>query len=339
MELLNQTSFAADRAVAWDRNGAEQLVMVLKATWLMAEDGSLSRKQEQVPVSPTDEFLGDPAASSIIQEAELGPVKPATDIFLTGSAKATAASTKVMDIRLKIGKLGRTARVFGPRRWSRRLGRAVITDPEPFDSVPLLWENAFGGTDLSAGKDKHHAWQPDNPVGRGFRSKKSNADWMETLLPCIESPQDLISSPDDKPRPVGFGPVGRHWQPRLQYAGTYDEAWLDNRLPFLPEDFDERFHNAAPPGLVAPGYLTGGETVEVTGCTRGRTLQLALPRLEAFGLVLIKGEPLITPLPLNSVTIDTDAMELRLVWKGAAGVHGRVNDIELVEWSCEGETP
>lgn len=339
MELLNQTSFAVDRSVLWDRNGAEQLVMVMKATWVMGENGSLVLKEEQVPICPVDEFLDDPAASSIIKESEIGPVKPATDIFLTGSAKATETNTRVMDIRLKMGKLGRTARVFGPRTWSRRLGRPRISDPEPFDTVPLLWENAFGGQDLSAGKEKQHAWQPDNPVGRGFRSKGSQLDWVDTLLPCIESPQDLISSPDQKTRPVGFGPVGRHWQPRVKYAGTYDQAWMDNRMPFLPDDFDDRFHNAAPPGLVAEGYLTGGEVVEVTGCTRGRILRLTLPRLEAFGLVTIKEKPIVAKLHLNTVTIDSDAMELRLVWKGAAAVHGRVNDIELVEWSCEGEMP
>lgn len=339
MELMNQTTFAADRAVAWDRNGAEQLVMALKATWSMAEDGSLTLREEQVPISQVDEFFDDPAASSIIQEAELGPLKPATDIFLTGSAKASAPGTRVMDIRLKMGRLGRTARVFGPRQWTRRLGRPGISDPEPFDTVPLLWENAFGGTDLSPDKEKHHSWQADNPVGRGYRAKKSKNEWMDTPLPAIESPQDLISGPDDKPRPVGFGPVGRHWEPRVRFAGTYDKAWMDNRMPFLPEDFDERFHNAAPSGLVAPGYLKGGELVEVTGCTRSRTLHLTLPSMQAFGLVLIKGKPLTTALALNTVTIDTDAMELRMLWKGAAPVHGLVNDIELVEWSCEGEAP
>ena len=339
VELLNQTSFAVDRAVFWDRTGAEQLVMVLKATWVLGQDGSLVLKDEQAPVCPADEFLDEPGSSSIIQEAELGPVKPGTDIFLTGSAKATRPNTRVMDIRLKIGDLGRTARVFGPRHWGRRLGRPRISDPAPFETVPLLWENAFGGQDLSAGNEKHHSWQPDNPVGKGYRSKKSKADWLDTLLPCIENPQDLLGGPDQKPSPAGFGPVGRHWQPRVKYAGTYDDAWMDERMPFLPDDFDDRFHNAAPAGLVAPGYLQGGEMVEVTGCTLERTVQFALPALETFGLVKIKDQPTVVKLPLNTVTIDSDLMELRLLWKGAAPVHGKVNDIELVEWSCEGDLP
>ena len=339
VELLNSTSFAADRAVFWDRTGAEQLVLVLKGTWSLGEDGSLSLKEEQVPVSPVDEFRDDPETSSISQEAELGPVKPATDVFLTGSAKAPRAGTRIMDVRLKIGSLGRTVRVFGPRRWGSRLGMARISEPEPFDTVPLIWENAFGGKDLSAGNEKHHSWQPDNPVGRGYRSRRSKLDWKDTLLPCIEDPRDLLDRPDAKPRPAGFGPIGRNWQPRVAYAGTYDQDWMDNRMPFLPDDFDDRFHNAAPPGLVAAGYLEGGQTVEVTGCTRGHKLAVRLPRLQAHGLVLVKDEPLAVELPLNTVTIDTDSMELRLLWKGAVRVHGLVNHIQLVEWSSEGELP
>ena len=25
---------------------------------------------------------------------------------------------------------------------------------------------------------------------------------------------------------MAFGPIGRAWQPRLKYAGTYDQKWL-----------------------------------------------------------------------------------------------------------------
>jgi len=81
----------------------------------------------------------------------------APDVFLTGSAKAPAPGTRVMDIRLRVGNIGRTARVFGP--------------------------------------------------------------------------------------------IGRHCKPRVQLAGTYDDSWTEDRMPLLPDDFQERFHNAAPVGL------------------------------------------------------------------------------------------
>lgn len=43
---------------------------------------------------------------------------------------------------------------------------------------------------------------------------------------------------------IGF--VGRGWQPRIRFAGTYDQHWLDDIFPFLPNDFDDRYFQSAP---------------------------------------------------------------------------------------------
>lgn len=339
MELLNPTPFVMDRAVFWDRSGAEQIVMALKGTWDIKPDGSLSLSEQQAPINMVEQFLGEPDSSSITLEAELGPIKPATDIFLTGSAKATIPGTRVMDIRLKVGNLGRTARVFGPRVWKRRLGMHRISDPDPFESVPLIWENAFGGTDLSPSKEKHHSWLAENPVGCGYLAKHSKLDWLGQPLPCIENPQDLLTSPKQKSKPVGFGPIARHWQPRVNFAGTYDDRWTEERMPLLPDDFQDQFHNAAPAGLVAESYLKGGQEIEIFGCTTEGKLHFPLPEINAFGLITVGEEALVTDLALNTVTIDSDALQLRLLWKGAIEVHGRLNQIQQVECSIEGEMP
>jgi hypothetical protein len=49
-----------------------------------------------------------------------------------------------------------------------------------------------------------------------------------------------------RPSPAGFGPIACHWQPRVGFAGTYGDAWVANRLPLLPDDFDDRFFQSAP---------------------------------------------------------------------------------------------
>ena len=38
-------------------------------------------------------------------------------------------------------------------------------------------------------------------------------------------------------------------------AGTYDDQWQTRRAPYLPEDFDARFFQLAPTGLVAASIL------------------------------------------------------------------------------------
>ena len=60
---------------------------------------------------------------------------------------------------------------------------------------------------------------------------------------------------------MAFGPVGRSWQPRIRWAGTYDQKWMDEKFPFLPEDFDERYYQCRPRGPadgLSPGRRVRG---------------------------------------------------------------------------------
>jgi hypothetical protein len=340
MEVVNPTPFLMDRMVYLDRNAAERLVVVLKGTWSVSARGEISVAKKQAPIHPGEEFRGEPGESSILHEAELGPAKPATDVFLHGSAIAPRPGTRSMDVSFRVGPVGRTARVFGERRWTSGMGGIEgIDGPMPFESVPLTFENAFGGKDVSAEDPKHHGEETRNPVGRGFRSEKSKAVFEGALLPSVEDPKRLISQPRQGLAPAGFGPVGRHWMPRRLYAGTYDGKWMEERAPLLPDDFDDRFHNAAPPELIVPGRLKGGEPVEIAGCTPEGRLLFQLPRIAPWAKVLVGRWGKTLPLELDTVTVDTDAMELRLVWKGEVPVHREVARIRSIVCVLEGEKP
>src|SRR5262245_21222552 len=96
-------------------------------------------------------------------------------------------------------------------------------------------------------------------------------------LPILEDPRALIKTPRDTPAPTGFGFLGRAWQPRLAFAGTWDERWRQDRCPLLPLDFDERYHNGAPADQIATPHLAGGEPVAVTGASPRGELRFDLP--------------------------------------------------------------
>jgi hypothetical protein len=337
MELLNQTPFLMGRMIVLDKKGAEHLIVVLKATYSIAEQGELSLADEQALIQEADDFYDEPDNSSIKHEAELGPVKPATDVFLMGSAQAPRSGTTVMDIHFRVGPVAKTARIFGDRIWKKSFGRPKASAPKPFESIPLVYENAYGGQDLSANDQQFHSQEPRNPVGRGFRSKKSRAPWAGTLLPNIENPRQLIGNPRQEVTPTGFGPIGRNWVPRVDYAGTYDQKWIEECMPILPQDFDERFHNAAPPDLVTSGYLNGGELVEVIGCTRSGRLNFSLPRVEPWAFVQLTNRVQDISLKCNSVTVDTDRMQLFLIWKGEMYIHQEALNVEVIETRLEGE--
>lgn len=339
MEIVNSTPFLVERAVVLDKTAAEQLIVALKATFAIDERGELRLADEQDPIRAVDEFRGEPAQSSLLHGGELEPPKPATDVFLRGHARAPKRGTTSMPVRLRVGPVRRDALVFGRRAWIKKMASAGISDPEPFESVALIWENAYGGSDATPDKPEQRDREARNPVGRGFRAKGSKLPWADTPLPAIEDPAGLLKKPGQPADPVGFGPIGRDWQPRLAYAGTYDDAWVAERIPLLPEDFDERFHHAAPRELIAVDRLRGGETVEVQGCTPGGRLAFRLPRLEAAATVRFadRREPL--ELAWDTVTVDTDAMQLRVLWKGRVRVHRELPRLRMIECRVDGELP
>ncbi len=69
-ELSNRTRFAAERAFARDRDGAEVLLVVVKATFAIGPDGALRVADEQVPVARVPRRLGDPGSSSLLHDAD-----------------------------------------------------------------------------------------------------------------------------------------------------------------------------------------------------------------------------------------------------------------------------
>ena len=331
MRIENHTPFSAAWLVLLDRQAAEQLIFVVKASYVIGADGRLEITKQPEMIRPVDEFHGDPGKSSIRYEAELGPAKLATDVALVGSAIAPQTGTTEMAVAFRVGPLSKQVKVFGERRWKKSLLGLSSSRPLPFERIPLTYENACGGSDASHPDPKHHACDPANPVGRGFRARKSELNFADTLLPNIEAPDRLLRQPGADLSPQGFGFIGRDWQPRVKYVGTYDQKWMEERLPLLPLDFDERFHNAAAPGLVANGFLKGDEVVEVIGCTAARQLRFSLPNPQlAAAAVSGRGvEPL--AMNLNTVLVDTDAMKLHLLWKGKLNVHRRLMQFTTLE--------
>jgi hypothetical protein len=236
-----------------------------------------------------------------------------------------------MEVSFRVGPLAKRVRVFGERRWKRILWWHRPTTPSPFERIPLTYENAFGGKDTSPKNPKHHGQEPHNPVGRGYLSRNSKLKLPGLLLPNIEAPNRGIRRPGQRQTPQGFGFVGRDWHPRGGYTGTYDQKWQEERMPLLPLDFDERYHNAAHPDLIAPGFLTGGIPVEVIGCTQSGRLSFTLPSMEPSAAVTLRGVRQPITMHLNTVLVDANEMKLVLLWKGDLNVHHRLLQVGVTE--------
>jgi hypothetical protein len=191
-----------------------------------------------------------------------------------------------------------------------------MTPPAPFERIPLRWERAFGGWDRSHTDPKKHDYDRRNPVGVGFRV--SGSRFEEGLrAPNIEDPMRLLREFGDRVTPAGFGFLSANWEPRSNFAGTYGEKWEKERSPLLPKDFNRRFFNAAPPGLVAQAYLRGDEPVVATGVNSSGGFGFKLPvsaapriRVEHVGR-----EDARRTTNLDTVIVDADGRKLFLLWR------------------------
>jgi hypothetical protein len=328
MKLENQTPFLLDRMIVLDPDGAETLVIIAKATFVIENGGALALRSPQLPLQLIDEFYGEPGLSSIRLASEATPPKPGTDILLSGFARARAAGTRTMDVSLRVGPVSKTVRALGPRKARRLLWWSWITKPGTFAKIPLKWEHAYGGTDETPAQG---AWESRNPVGRGFRARRSKIPLGQLPLPHLEDPRQLLRRPGMSAAPACFAPIARHWAPRVGYAGTYDDAWKKERIPLLPRDFDPRFYHCAPPDLVASKPLRGDEKVELSGCVREERLKFRLPGLRFAAQVRLRTRRENVELQLDTVAIDAEARELVLVHKGAVRVHGEVPEILSID--------
>ena len=121
------------------------------------------------------------------------------------------------------------------------------------------------------------AFAASDTGGVGFAHRAE--DLVGQRAPNLEDPRAPIRSWRDRPSPVGFGPIARHWSPRRERAGTHDRAWQEKRQPLPPSDFQARFNQCAPDDLQVPG-LKGGEPVRLTGVWPERPqMAFTLPRV------------------------------------------------------------
>jgi hypothetical protein len=200
-------------------------------------------------------------------------------VLLNGSAYAPGGRpTDRVTVALRVGSVHKSFDVVGNRVWQAGAFTIGPSQPQPFTKMPVSYDRAFGGIDKAKGEPDTHRWYQPNPAGVGWHEYLDTKFLDGTPLPNTEETGHPVKKPNGTYRPMAFGPVGRSWPPRPKWAGTYDQKWLDDVSPFLPQDFDERYFQAAPEDQQTD-HLKGGEEVELVNLTpRGRTT-FRLPRL------------------------------------------------------------
>ncbi|MCG8314936.1 MAG: DUF2169 domain-containing protein [Pseudomonadales bacterium] len=330
LQLKNTTPFKAALSLFPNENGVDHLYVVIKASFNTHAGVALAEEQQAIQME--DAYWGEPGTSSLKVPSELHLTKPSTDILMVGDACAPFKDlVHQLDVKLQIDNHSKTARVFGDRHWKSSVFGLQISEPEPFEAMPLVYERAFGGFHQADDKKQQLYIEERNPVGRGFKGKRKNKEFKDTLLPNIEDPHQLITKPNDQPTPLCFGPVAATWEPRKSHAGTYDQAWQKTQAPYLPKDFDNRFFNTAHPDLISNGYLLGGEKVQIENMNETGPISFKLPKCDLDLQITVQGKKEAPPLNLETLFLEPTMNQFSMTWRAAMACDKAALKIEQVD--------
>jgi len=274
------------------------MLLVLVAEFEESPERELHPVPEPRSVRTADVYFGEPGVSSPRYEAEVALEKPFVDVLVNATAYVPGGGTaRNVEVALELADIRKQLLILGDRS-------SLVSTPRPFSKMPIIYERAFGGTD----PDGKYADQR-NLIGVGFRGAPPTSLDVATSLPNIEYPQ----SPN---QPAGFGGIARGWQPRISFAGTFDESWLSERWPLLPHDYDSR-HNQTAPTDQQSRILKGGEEVRLTNLTPDGFWAFRLPRLNIPVWMFYPTREVQAELRLDTILIEPDERRVTLTARAA----------------------
>ena len=335
----NTTGMEAGISVATDKEGRDFCVVVVKGTFFIEENGALSLAEEQAPLIYADEHYGDPGETCIKYECDFAPFKPRADVLVNGHACSTTGNPVTeTTVGITVGHIRKQVKVYGDRLWREGANGIRATAPQPFIKMPLTYDRAFGGSDNSHPKPKNQGAELRNPVGTGFFKNADPRNINNKPLPNLEDPDKLIRSWSDIPAPAGLGIVGRGWQPRISYAGTYDKTWLDDCFPFLPNDFDEQYFLSAPMDQQLPS-IRGGETVQCINMTPQRVLAFTVPEIEFPVAYHFRDRTERQKPVLDTLLIEPDDRRVLMTWRTRIPLGRKLNALREIKIGREPAAP
>ena len=337
MEVINGTKYCVEATESTDGNGDIQLLAVVKATYDFPEtnDQPLILSEEQKEIMDSDLDEGEAGLSTPYFENNWSLIKPKCDVVIKATAYPPADHQgDKFKASFNVAGCEKTVWVQGEQTWQKNsMGRLVLTPKKPLTSTPITYSRSYGGSWVANEQqdESFNSFYLENPVGTGFYEKQHKELLEGKTAPCIFADESAMSA--GKPsKPVSFGPIGRHWSPRAQYAGTYDQDWVDNVFPLWPSDFDARFFQTAPEDQQID-YPTGGETVELYNMHPARSLiSFQLPKNVKLPMVALLNSRTVETLDTNidTIEIDVDQQKISLVWRAVLPLKRSLREVEML---------
>ncbi len=231
-------------------DGAPVLSVITKRTYTLNLNGRLTMAPKQLPL--VAEPVLDDDEAELLEDSDLYPWKPLTDVVLRGHAYNDRPAHEYQ-VGIGVGDAGKILAIRGPRRCQRLANRGLkFTFLEPVDKVALSYKSAFGGRDKPAeAKNGTHLDDlakympsvdlraaspyiyPRNPIGVGYVVEETAETFADFALPMLEdpdhflTPERLIAGSPERwaamPLPWSTGWMDIAAFPRAAYAGAIPE--------------------------------------------------------------------------------------------------------------------
>lgn len=307
MKRKNLTPFLVGAKVTSRRPPQPEMTLFVKAKFALRPGAPLALPEgHQVLAQGTlrgDVFRDDDPdqAGECLYPSDLADFKPRADVLLRGTCYPPGKQRVTeCPVRFGVGSWSKILRVIGPRVWMDGALGPAMSDPVPFDRMPIDDQHSFGGPD-----------HPLNPVGKGFGTRE---------LPNVEAADEFLRTRSDRPTPAGFGPLSPHRPERRAKVGkNYGKSYREKRAPYYADDFDWSYFNAAPHDQQIP-YLRGDEELLFQNLhPDAEVFRSRLPalRIRAFAQ-LTGGRFQEVQMHLDTLLADLDEGALHLVWRGIA---------------------
>lgn len=339
-----------DEFVQGRPHGTQTLALLLKRTFAVTMDGTCELADEQEPIVDGEllyDIVGAPFRSSVRFGNDTLAFKDRTDVIVQGAAYAYEADTRRTTVGIRLGDIAREIVVCGDRRgeWSSR-GTARFSQPEAFESVPVRWENAYGGPDLTAlerngwpfGQALDSArpeWDlasrtpyhyPRNPCGRGHLIELDRESFEDLPIPNLEFPFDpltperlAVGAPErwmHGPLPAAMDWLGSGWFPRSAYIGLVQGSEVPDGQPTEVE-----LGWAAPDLMLTPSILENPSRPPRQEYFQAAAPGMALSRtLDGSPLEVTNMHP---DMPVRVIRLPVEAPHVKLGIK-----HGRLEELE-----------
>lgn len=299
MLVQNSTPYAVAYKSTSRRPPAPEIVLIVRAKLLIADDGTLRLPEGRPPIAfqgaPSGELFhpdDDAHAGECIHPSDLVDFKVNAEVMLRGTCHVPkGAPATQCGVHFGVGAWSKSLRVVGPRVWSLR----GPGEPQPFTTMPVTYTRAFGGKDYAA-----------NPVGVGIGTNE---------VPSVETAREPIQSRSERYTPGGFGPINAAWASR---AGKLGKGKSRHGRAFHPDDFDWTYFQSAPQDQQLDGYLKGDELLTLQNLHAAHpVLKTKLIGTRVRGFVNETGTGFSeVRMVLDTLFVDADAGEVYLTWRG-----------------------